>query len=141
MNNNFWVEQVERDLYESQIANWFKGQGWEAAPTWDDLPTTCYVVYDKEATASAFTALYLTNSSIAIQDWTVVNPKCHPYRRIKALSFLCKKLNEIVINFNKKKIIHFVVPDNLTEYLCKREGYAMSEKAAILFKDPHIMGE
>lgn len=136
IKNSFELDTVNRSVYENEISHWYKGHGWETAPAWDDLPFTCYTVKDAFKTNLAFCALYLTNSSIAIQDWTVVNPNVNHFKRIRALSFLCERLEKVVLSFGKSKILHFVVPDNLTEYLVKREGYQFSEKAAVLFKSP-----
>jgi N-acetylglutamate synthase-like GNAT family acetyltransferase len=130
-----FVRICNKTDFETQVRHWFFQHGWEAAPQWEDMPpTTTYVVYDQNNILVAFSALYVTNSSIAIMDWTVVNQQYNAYGRVKALKMLIAHIEAVALLLEKKKLIHFIVPENLAEHFKKRLGFQRAESAHILVK-------
>jgi N-acetylglutamate synthase-like GNAT family acetyltransferase len=135
ITNKRFVRLCTKADFETHVRRWFEGHGWTGHPLWEDLPeSTTYVVFDQNNTLVAFTALYVTNSPICIMDWTCVNPGYNHFSRIKALQALVAYVEKVAVLLDKRKLIHFIVPEGLSEYFKKRLGFQFTETAHILVK-------
>lgn len=118
------------------LSEWFKSREWHMPPTKEILPQTGWIVDSDEGESLCAGWVYLTNSPIKILEWTVTNPTSLPFKRLKALEYLVKSIENF---FGSSGVLMQFIPDErLVNFYDKRLGFKKSEDAAIMIK---VIGE
>jgi hypothetical protein len=115
------------------LEQWFKVREWPYPPQPKILPKTGWIVESDDGEMLAAGWVYLTNSPIRILEWTVTNPNSQPFKRLKALEFLVKSIEDLVSSDNSI-MMQFIPDKKLVNFYEKRLGFKKAEDAAIMIK-------
>ena len=70
-----------------EVSKWFTQRKWPRSPKLSHLPATGWIV-EKDEKRLAAAWLYLTNSDMALLEWSVTNPSESPFLCLRAMQRL-----------------------------------------------------
>ena len=101
------------------IRKWWKEHNWEPVHPYL-LSNTGYLIMDNDIPIVA--GWYVkTNGLTALVEWIVKNPKAKPMIFIKALSLLCKTIENLAKGDGYKMIITFLENNKLKKFMERRK--------------------
>jgi len=112
------VRIINKDDY-SIIAKWWEHYDWKPVHPYL-LSNSGFLVSDDNKNGIVAGWYVKTNGLTALVEWIIKNPSSKPQKFIKALSFLCKTIEEIAKKDGYKMIITFLENDKLKKFMIRR---------------------
>lgn len=116
-----------------ELATWFHARQWQRAPQLNHLPRTGWVA-EKNGEKLAAAWLYITNSDMALLEWSVTNPFLDPVLCLRALADIVSHIKQqaALLQPPVDAIIQFIPNEKLVRFYEKRLGFKFTEKASLM---------
>lgn len=113
-----------------EVSQWFVKRKWPLPPNEGILPNTGYVAQRDDGKLLSVAWLYLTNSKLALIEWTATNPD-EPVAGIKSLSNVVDYIKHITKD-NVTCLMQLIPNKKLSRHYQKKMGFKKSEEADIV---------